>query len=111
MLNRAGTRQRKPSCQWAWRSASRTPSGFAPSTEIESSSFILSSVRPAVARSHRADPAHMQTESACLHMTSTMLHRLPPLRTLMLAALCALPLAHANAQSLRDPAWETLLEN
>ncbi|HEX5687146.1 MAG TPA: hypothetical protein VFY73_24285 [Ideonella sp.] len=37
--------------------------------------------------------------------------RFTPLRTLTLALLCALPLLPATAQSLRDPAWETLLEN
>jgi len=37
--------------------------------------------------------------------------RFTPLRTLTLALLCALSLAPATAQSLRDPAWENLLEN
>lgn len=37
--------------------------------------------------------------------------RFAPLRTLTLALLCALPLLPATAQSLRDPAWENLLEN
>ena len=40
-----------------------------------------------------------------------MYPRFAPLRTLTLALLCALPLVPATAQSLRDPAWETLLEN
>ncbi len=37
--------------------------------------------------------------------------RFAPLRTLTFALLCALPLVPATAQSLRDPAWENLLEN
>ena len=40
-----------------------------------------------------------------------MSHRLAPLGTLTLALLCALPSSPASAQSLRDPAWENLLEN
>jgi hypothetical protein len=39
-----------------------------------------------------------------------MIQRLSPL-FLALAALCATAAAPASAQSLRDPAWETLLEN
>ncbi|MEK8029281.1 hypothetical protein AACH06_00490 [Ideonella sp. DXS29W] len=43
-----------------------------------------------------------------------MSHRLSPLRTLVLATCCALPLlplGAARAQSLADPAWEELLES